>query len=105
MREEDAKIVKKPWGREVWLREPTEEEKRAGRGYCYKRIYINQGTRTSYQYHERKMETNFVISGSAEVWLENEAGVVEKTVMGYLETGRRRLTNNTNRYLNYIQST
>ncbi len=82
MHEKDAKIVKKPWGREVWLREPTEEEKRTGMGYCYKRIYINQGTRTSYQYHERKMETNFIVSGNVEVWLENEAGIVEKTVMG-----------------------
>ncbi|MDP3992346.1 MAG: hypothetical protein Q8P79_02470 [Nanoarchaeota archaeon] len=82
MREEDAKIVKKPWGREVWLREPTEEEKRAGRGYCYKRIYINQGTRTSYQYHEKKMETNFIIYGNAEVWLENESGSIEKIIMG-----------------------
>ncbi len=50
--------------------------------YCYKRIYINQGTRTSYQYHQKKAETNSIISGEAEVWLEDEKGIVHKTKMG-----------------------
>ena len=49
--------------------------------YCYKRIYINAGTRTSYQYHENKLETNYIIDGKAEVWLENDEGTVEKTMM------------------------
>ena len=82
MSNESPKIIKKPWGKEVWLRVPTEEEKKIGRGYCYKRIYINSGERTSYQYHERKMETNYIIKGRAEVWLENERGIVEKIIMG-----------------------
>jgi mannose-6-phosphate isomerase len=74
MNENDAKIVTKPWGKEVWL-ELNEK-------YCYKRIYIDAGTKTSYQYHERKLETNFIISGEAEVWLENDNGIVEKNKMG-----------------------
>ena len=45
----NAYTVYKPWGREVWL-ELNER-------YCYKRIYINAGTKTSYQYHEKKIET------------------------------------------------
>ena len=49
--------------------------------YCYKRIYINAGTRTSYQYHKQKLETNYIIEGEAEIWLENDLGVVEKTIM------------------------
>lgn len=73
MREEDAKIVTKPWGREVWL-ELNER-------YCYKRIYINEGHKTSFQYHKNKLETNYIISGKAEVWLENDQGVVERKVM------------------------
>ena len=48
---------------------------------CYKRIYINAGTRTSYQYHKQKLETNYIIEGEAEIWLENDLGVVEKTIM------------------------
>ena len=67
------KVVSKPWGKEVWL-ELNDK-------YCYKRIYINAGTRTSYQYHENKLETNYIIDGKAEVWLENDEGTVEKTMM------------------------
>jgi mannose-6-phosphate isomerase-like protein (cupin superfamily) len=66
------KIVNKPWGKEVWLE--------LNDRYCYKRIFINAGTRTSFQYHKAKLETNYIISGEAEVWLENDAGVIEKTV-------------------------
>lgn len=71
-------IVKKPWGKEIWLELWQDNQ---GRGYCYKRIYIDKGTRTSYQYHERKIETNFIVQGEAEVWLENNYGKVEKKVM------------------------
>src|SRR5581483_6264434 len=67
------KVVTKPWGKEVWL-ELNDK-------YCYKRIYINAGTRTSYQYHHKKSETNYIISGKAEIWLENDKGVVEKFEM------------------------
>lgn len=67
------KEVTKPWGKEVWLE--------LNDAYCYKRIYINAGTRTSYQYHKMKRETNFIIEGLAEIWLENEEGVVEKFQM------------------------
>ena len=45
--------------------------------YCYKRIYINAGHRTSLQYHHKKLETNYIISGDAEIWLENASGEVE----------------------------
>ena len=68
-----TKTIYKPWGKEVWL-ELNDK-------YCYKRIYINAGTKTSYQYHEQKLETNFIIDGTAEVWLENDEGVVEKKIM------------------------
>ena len=68
----DHKIVHKPWGKEVWL-ELNDK-------YCYKRIYINKGTRTSFQYHEKKLETNYIISGTAEVWLENDDGEIVKTI-------------------------
>jgi len=74
MKEEEVKVVMKPWGREVWLE--------LNDSYCYKRIYINAGTRTSFQYHEKKYETNYIISGQAQVWLENDSGDIVKTVMG-----------------------
>ena len=64
------KIVNKPWGREEWL-ELNDK-------YCYKRLYINAGFQISYQYHQVKMETNYIISGTAEIWLENSDGIIEK---------------------------
>lgn len=67
------KTIIKPWGKEEWLE--------LNDAYCYKRIYINAGYKTSYQYHNFKRETNFIISGEAEVWLENDEGVVEKKIM------------------------
>ena len=67
------KIVNKPWGKEIWLE--------LNDRYCYKRIYIKAGTRTSFQYHENKLETNYIIKGEAEVWLENNKGIIEKQRM------------------------
>lgn len=67
------KVVHKPWGKEEWLE--------LNDAYCYKRIYINAGYKTSYQYHNFKRETNYIIDGTAEVWLENDEGVVEKKIM------------------------
>lgn len=69
----NTKTVHKPWGKEEWLE--------LNDAYCYKRIYINAGYKTSYQYHNFKKETNYIISGTAEVWLENDEGVVEKKIM------------------------
>jgi NDP-sugar pyrophosphorylase family protein/mannose-6-phosphate isomerase-like protein (cupin superfamily) len=67
------KTVYKPWGKEVWLE--------LNNFYCYKRIYINSGHKTSFQYHNEKYETNYIISGTAEVWLEDDNGIVQKTIM------------------------
>ncbi len=67
------KIVEKPWGKEIWL---ALNDK-----YCYKRIEIKAGFKTSYQFHNFKLETNYIIKGNAEVWLENDDGVVEKFFM------------------------
>ena len=49
------KTIYKPWGKEEWI-ELNDK-------YCYKRIYINAGTKTSYQYHDQKLETNYIIEG------------------------------------------
>jgi len=69
----NRKIVEKPWGREIWL-ELNDK-------YCYKRIEIKAGFKTSYQIHNFKKETNYIIQGNAEVWLENDSGIVEKFFM------------------------
>ena len=65
-------VVYKPWGKEIWLERNDK--------YCYKRIHINAGFKTSYHYHEIKLETNYIAEGKAEIWLENEDGLVEKFI-------------------------
>lgn len=82
LNKEGAKMVKKPWGLEVWLYEPTKEEMQTGRGYCYKRIYLNQGNQTSLQYHEKKFETNYIIEGEAEVWMQDPKGTTQIEIEG-----------------------
>ena len=67
------KVVTKPWGKEIWLE--------LNDSYCYKRIYINAGHQTSFQYHKKKLETNYIIEGEAIIWLENDQGVITKTKM------------------------
>ena len=71
--------LEKRWGKEVWL-ELWQGPR--GHGYCYKRIYIKKGTKTSFQFHKRKIETNYIIKGKAEVWLENDSGDIIKKKIG-----------------------
>ena len=42
-----------------------------------KKLYIKKGTKTSFQYH-KKVETNYLLDGTIEVWFENVTGIVEK---------------------------
>lgn len=66
--------VEKPWGHEVWL-ELNEH-------YAYKLIHMKKGNQSSLQWHEKKVETNFVIEGKAEVLLQNENGEMESRIYG-----------------------
>lgn len=79
MREEDVKVVPKPWGREVWL-ELNDK-------YCYKRLYVNAGHRTSLQYHHKKKETNYIISGEAIVQLGDEVRTMKADDFFTVEPG------------------
>jgi mannose-6-phosphate isomerase len=80
--EKDAKVVIKPWGREIWINFRNgenigDEIKR----YIMKKLYIKKGTKTSFQYHNKKIETNFLIKGSVEAWFENEKGHIDIKVL------------------------
>lgn len=89
--ENEVKVVTKPWGSvtiggdknvgELWLNynrneQVGEEEKR----YVLKKLYIKSGTKTSFQYHVNKLESNHLISGTAEAWQENKEGEIEKSI-------------------------
>ena len=66
----------KPWGREEWIE--LLEETETGRGYCLKLILLKQGERSSLQYHEAKLETQYILEGNAEISLEDENGTLQK---------------------------
>jgi choline kinase/mannose-6-phosphate isomerase-like protein (cupin superfamily) len=71
------RIRTKYWGHEFFITHPDEVDNK----YCYKRIYINAGHRTSLQYHEQKVETNYLIEGEATLLLENDEGIIEECPM------------------------
>ncbi|MBL7047428.1 MAG: cupin domain-containing protein [Candidatus Marinimicrobia bacterium] len=80
--EDTAKVVVKPWGREIWLNYRKgenigDEEKK----YIMKKLYIKKGTKTSFQYHENKVETNFLIEGAVEAWFEDKEGHIDIQVL------------------------
>ncbi|MFZ9200928.1 MAG: cupin [Opitutales bacterium] len=49
------KIVDKPWGREIWYADQ--------KAYAGKILEVTAGKRLSLQYHERKTETLYLLSG------------------------------------------
>jgi mannose-6-phosphate isomerase len=78
--------VDKPWGRElIWALTDR---------YCGKIITINTGSRLSLQYHERKDEWLFVLSGRLLLELEDDTGSLVSHELGagdsaHVPVGRR----------------
>lgn len=62
--------VEKPWGHEIWLE--------INEFYAYKIIHMKAGNRSSLQWHEKKIEANYIIDGNAKVLLENDDGQLEE---------------------------
>ncbi|MEK6721056.1 MAG: cupin domain-containing protein [Chloroflexota bacterium] len=81
-----ARRVDKPWGHEViWAQTDR---------YVGKVIVIEAGRRLSFQYHERKDESVYVMSGRLRLHLEDDDGVVQVLDLGpgdhrHIPTGRR----------------
>jgi mannose-6-phosphate isomerase len=65
---QNAYTVSKPWGYESWLTglHPIND-------IVLKAIFIKAGTKTSLQVHELKHETNFILSGVADIVRSEEA--------------------------------
>lgn len=66
------KVVEKPWGQESWF---AYNEKYAG-----KIIDINKGCRLSEQYHNKKLETLYLISGKSHIYIEEHHGNITTKV-------------------------
>lgn len=56
---QSPKIVLKPWGREIWYADQG--------AYAGKILEVSAGKRLSLQYHERKTETLYLLSGQVVV--------------------------------------
>lgn len=71
------KIIKKPWGREIWLEDGSKTP------YALKHILFLQGNRTSLQVHRYKCETIYVTSGTGKLY----RSVTEFDIDKFLEEG------------------
>lgn len=61
-----SKKIPKPWGHEIWFAQQPE--------YVGKILHIKKGHRYSLQYHEKKTETQYLLSGKIK-FLVGEIGV------------------------------
>ena len=58
------KLIKKPWGCEELIEQNSD--------YMVKRLTMHQGERCSLQYHEKKRETIYVLSGVLKITTGND---------------------------------
>jgi hypothetical protein len=68
------KKIEKPWGYEVIF--TPQHSPRLG-----KILFVKASQRLSLQYHDAKEETLCLLSGKAVIWLEDEAGEIQKMPM------------------------
>ena len=58
------KKVNKPWGYELWIASNENKAK-----FAMKEIYIKSGFKTSFQFHEKKEECNYIINGTGKFYI------------------------------------
>lgn len=67
------KTVPKPWGKEIWFADQP--------GYVGKILFITKGHRYSLQYHERKVETQYVIKGLCRFLIGPSESELEEVIL------------------------
>lgn len=73
MNKTKAKKVLKPWGHEIWFAHQPE--------YAGKILHIKKGHRYSLQYHEKKTESQYLLSGSVKFYLGTEADDLKELIL------------------------
>ena len=58
------KIVKKPWGKEIWFAQTKK--------YVGKLLFIRKGHRLSLQYHKKKDETLYTLNGPCDLEINGQ---------------------------------
>lgn len=70
---QDIYTVTKPWGYEQWLTGPKNKQ------FAFKRIFLKKGTKTSLQYHVKKIESNYLYEGKAKLhYMKKNIPLVKK---------------------------
>ncbi len=69
----EVEIKLKPWGREIWF---AHNEKYAG-----KILEIKKGHRYSLQYHEKKIETQYLYSGKVKFTYGTEGSPLQEKIL------------------------
>ncbi len=62
-----VKKVNKPWGYELWIASKENKAK-----FAMKEIFIKSGFKTSYQFHEKKEECNYIINGTGKFFISEK---------------------------------
>lgn len=63
----------KPWGREIWFANTA--------GYAGKILEVKKGQRLSLQYHEKKTETQYVLSGKVKLHIGKDKENLEELIL------------------------
>ena len=61
------KKVNKPWGYELWIASKENKAK-----FAMKEIFIKSGFKTSFQFHEKKEECNYIIKGTGKFYISKK---------------------------------
>jgi len=66
-------IKDKPWGREIWFANAA--------GYAGKILEVSKGKRLSLQYHEKKTETQYVLSGQVKMTVGRDPDDLKEIIL------------------------
>lgn len=69
----ETKIIKKPWGREIWFAH--------NENYAGKILEVSKGHRYSLQYHEHKIETQYLHSGKVKFIYGTEKDSLQEKIL------------------------
>jgi mannose-6-phosphate isomerase len=68
-----TQVVLKPWGKEIWFANQAE--------YVGKILCINKGHRYSLQYHEKKIETQYLLKGKCKFLIGPSEDKLEEIIL------------------------
>ena len=84
------KKVNKPWGYELWIASNENKAK-----FAMKEIYIKSGFKTSFQFHEKKEECNYIINGTGKFYVsKNKINLRKFKKNKYSESELRKIIKN-----------